>query len=453
MTHYNENHRRKLSRAIATWFVRKDGKYYDVMNYTVALSAEDVKQISIHRIQVEFPDTPLSAELIKAVFKATFVQLSFGEGEIVPVWNGKVQCRPDIDSALIPENGTVAINSYTRPSYRDLRVNQPDLGIFDTFFTWVFPREAERELFLDWLAWCLQNENDKPNWAPLLYSRTKGSGKSSLAEVMAHLFGRSNTMTQNNVSKLTGRFNMEVLLSKFIISEEVEIKPGSPASNALKTYLTERDAVAEFKGREASRIEQCCCFLFTTNHMPLWIEPDDRRFYVIELDHAGHSSGPKAQEFADLVSKVKDALENATALAALYAALMERNLSDTFNAKSLNITLVSTEIMERIQASNGRVSTENLREYLDVGSINAISEAELSHYFQETLRANPESIRHHMSELNWRRMSVKWGGVDHARSLWVRDGYSMYRGKLRSPEGTEVTLKTEADRLDEDMRL
>lgn len=450
MTDFNENHRRTLSRAIATWFVRRDGKYYDVTNRNVPLSSEDAKQISIHRLQAEFPDIALSPELLKAVFKASFVQLSFTVGEAIPVWNGKVLCRPDIDRALILDQGSVSINSYTRPRYRDLRVNHDGMGVFGRFLDWIFPREPERQLFLDWLAWCLQNESDKPNWAPLLYSRTKGSGKSTLAEILAYLFGRENTMTQNNVSKLTGRFNMEVLLSKFIISEEVEIKPGSPASNAVKTYLTERDAVAEFKGREASRIEQCCCFLFTTNHMPLWIEQDDRRFYVIELDHDGHSSGPRAQEFAALVAQVKETLENDVALAALYTALIQRVPSEQFNAKSLNTALLSTDIMKRIQASNGRVSTENLREHLDGRSINAISEADLTRYFQEQLRANPESIRHHMSDLNWHRLSVKWGGVDYARSLWVRDGYSMYRGKLRSPDGTEIPFSTD---LEEEARL
>ena len=40
-----------------------------------------------------------------------------------------------------------------------------------------FPRPKEREMLLNWLAWCLQNEADKPGWAPVLYSSTKGSVK------------------------------------------------------------------------------------------------------------------------------------------------------------------------------------------------------------------------------------------------------------------------------------
>jgi hypothetical protein len=36
--------------------------------------------------------------------------------------------------------------------------------------------------------------------------------------------------------------------------------------------------LAEQKGREAERVDQYCCFLVTTNHLPLWIEADERRY-------------------------------------------------------------------------------------------------------------------------------------------------------------------------------
>lgn len=87
-------------------------------------------------------------------------------------------------------------------------------------------------MFLNWLAWSLQNEDDKPNWAPFLYSTRMGTGKSTLAMLMARLFGEENSITQNNVDKLTGRFNMTLLKSKLVICEEVNLRPGSGDANA-----------------------------------------------------------------------------------------------------------------------------------------------------------------------------------------------------------------------------
>jgi hypothetical protein len=44
-----------------------------------------------------------------------------------------------------------------------------------------------------------------------------------LAAVATALFGPANTAIQNNVDKLTGRFNMSLLQSKFVVSEEVKL--------------------------------------------------------------------------------------------------------------------------------------------------------------------------------------------------------------------------------------
>lgn len=449
MTDFDKNHRRILSQAIASWFVRKDTKYYDVTNYSTPLSREDVQQISIQRFVLDYPEVPLSTELLRAVFKATLTKLSLDPSEIVNVWNGKVECRPDIVATLIPQRGTVSINSWIKPAYRNLRVNQADLGIFGTFLEWVFPRPAERETFLNWTAWCLQNEHDKPNWAPLLFSRTKGSGKSTMTKILIALFGEENSYALNSTDKLTARFNREVLLSKLVVSEELQLRPGSTASNAMKTYLTEKKVTVEAKNQAVTSIDQLCCFVFTTNHMPIWIEDGDRRFYVVEVDHDGHASGPRSQDFAALAEEVNVALTNDAAVASLYAALMERAIPDTFSAKTLNTTLQATEVMRKIQAASGRVTTERVREHLEELGVNAIAEADLVTHFQQELRVNPESLRHHMVELGWHTISCKWGGVDYPRSLWLREGYTMYRGKLRAPGGTEADFKAARDQLAE----
>jgi hypothetical protein len=88
----------------------------------------------------------------------------------------------------------------------------------------MFLRQAEREMILNWLAWNLQNEDDKPTWAPFLYSRTKGSGKSAFCHLVSVLFGQENSVTQNNVDQLTSRFNMTALHSKLVISEELQLR-------------------------------------------------------------------------------------------------------------------------------------------------------------------------------------------------------------------------------------
>jgi len=45
-----------------------------------------------------------------------------------------------------------------------------------------------------------------------------------------------------------------------------------------------------------------------------------------------------------------------------------------------------------------------------------------------------------MSDLGWTKCSVKWGGVDYGRQVWVRPGYLVERGRVKGPDGYDVAL-------------
>jgi hypothetical protein len=55
--------------------------------------------------------------------------------------------------------------------------------------------------------------------------------------------------------------------------------------------------------------------MFTTNHIPLWLEQGDRRFYVIEVDHDGHRFGDRADAFGRLVGETLEHLDDPANLA------------------------------------------------------------------------------------------------------------------------------------------
>ncbi|MFC6636869.1 hypothetical protein [Sulfitobacter sediminilitoris] len=77
----------------------------------------------------------------------------------------------------------------------------------------------------------------------------------------------------------------------------------------MKTFITDREVLSERKGREAELLPLVSCFVFTTNHLPTWLEPGERRYFIVQTDHDGFSSGPKAAEFGNLVAEVYDALD------------------------------------------------------------------------------------------------------------------------------------------------
>lgn len=227
------------------------------------------------------------------------------------------------------------------------------------------------------------------------------------------------------------------MLSKLIVSEELDLKPGTRAANALKTYMTEDTAAVEAKGQEVETLPQCFACIFTTNHLPLWIEENDRRYWVVELEHDGRVGGDRMAEFTELVGNTKAYLAHDTHVARLYDFLMQRDLPKGFTGNAMNGAVHQTPIMTRIIGNGARTIEELLREFLDSEDIVAIPERHLVSYITGTLRGSVNQTKHLMSELQWTKDKVKWGSVDHARAVWLRPGHSLYRGKFLTPGRAE----------------
>ena len=287
-----------------------------------------MEQAFINQVQAITLNTPPAPDLLKRVFSHCIDMKHTDKATSIPVWGGEMSCIPGNSNRVVWQpTGTVLINTWVQPAYRRLGEIEPASWVFAAFFNWLFPRDVERNRVLDWLAWSLQNEDKKPAWALLLYSREKGTGKSTFCDIACRLFGAENTTTQNNVGKLTNRFNAVALTSRLVISEEVHLSPESASSNTLKTYITDTQTLVERKGREPDRINLVLSFIFTTNHMPVRIEAGERRYYVVDTGHAGHSAGEKGAEFATLIGHVKEAMQDPVAIARLYSELMICQLS------------------------------------------------------------------------------------------------------------------------------
>lgn len=421
---------KRTSELVSTWFVRQDNKFYDIDQLSAKLSKSDVEMMILHRLAEEYPDIELTTDLLRAMFKRVIAERHTNRAQSIPVWNGITHCDPGNTERLVWKNGAVSLNTWRLPRYRSLRVNAADYGPLPELMRSIFKSAVEADLFLDWVAWGLQNEHDKPFWAPFLFSKSKGTGKSTLCSLVARLFGIENTATQNNVIQLTGRFNSTILLSKLVICEETYLRPGSSQGNTLKMNITEEHMLVEKKGRESERIQQRCCFLFTSNHFPSWMEVGERRYQVFDVDHEGCSGGPKAKEFGQLVAQVKEFYDRPENLAGLYNELMRRTLSQHFDAKALDRQHYQTEIMQRIEETSEHTIVEQLREALDYRGMVVVPQTALANMIRKELGGSTNQTKYLMDDLGWRKRSMKWGGVDHARVIWHRPKINLDAGRI-----------------------
>lgn len=324
----------EVCRIVSSWYVKKANSYHDVTNLQVRYQAHDIKQVVVHRMREVFPKWKPSEQAWKDFFKILLDPPvnKLNPEMSIPVWSGKRVCLPANPQKVSFRDGTATVNIWERPAYRQAKA-KPDAA-FDTFLAYVIPREKERRVFLNWLAWTLQNGGQKPSWAIMLYSEKQGTGKSTLTDVMKALFGEQNTGRTNGVGKLVGRFNKEILENKLVIVEEVEVKRGSPQANSIKSLITEDSTMVEAKGLPAYVEKIFCAFIMTTNHLPLWLEDSDRRFFILEFDHQGYANGGADQEnFSNLVSDVKSQIRDPKRLKAIYESLMARKVPNGFGDK------------------------------------------------------------------------------------------------------------------------
>ncbi|OWU79477.1 primase-helicase family protein [Phaeobacter sp. 22II1-1F12B] len=443
-----EAHTRALAKAYGNQFLRRDNKFYDIDHLGTPLSRVDVETMILNRIREEHPDVSLSNEILKGLFRLLIDTRHTDIDRCFQVWSGATVCEPGNTKRLVMSRGAASANTWVEPDYRQLKLNAADCGVIEEFFDTFFQCREDREQFLNWVAWCLQNEGDKPSWAPFLYSKGKGTGKSTTCRILTELFGVKNTVTQNNVSKLTQQFNATVLTSKLIICEETQIKPGSAQGNAIKTFITDPHVQIERKGLEAERAKQCCCFVFTSNYAPTWMDEGERRYLVIDVNHEGRSGGSKAAEFAQLVEKVHHILDDTASVARLYNALMQRVIPASFSAKSLNVADHATPIMLRLQQASRQTILDQLDELLNERGLVVLPEANVVEFVRKNLNANINQTKHLMDDLEWQKTKVKWGGKDFARAIWVKPGFWIDRGKVYGPDFEAERVSDYLDRHD-----
>ena len=201
---------------IADAFVKQGDKYFHVDSLSCPLSSGDADSIARQIIRKQFPHEDKEPDLVEAILKRAFSGTTKEPEQSIALWNKTTRCSPGNRGRVLRGQYMASINTWKQPEYRQLGIKEADMGMLDEFLDRTFVESSDRSRFLDWLSWTLQNEQKKPGFAPLLYSREKGTGKSTLCQFVSRLFGKDNTHSANGLSQVTGRFNKPMLDSKLL---------------------------------------------------------------------------------------------------------------------------------------------------------------------------------------------------------------------------------------------
>ena len=439
---------KEILRLISCWFVKKDNKYHDVNNLQTSYQAQDLKQVIVSRIKVLFPNLQLTNKDLKEFF-LVLLDPPIGQAnpeENIPVWSGHTMCLPANTQKVIFKDGVATVNLWEYPAYR--RGNGTQGTAFDAFLSFVIPDQAERSVFLDWLAWSLKHEDQKPRWAIMLYSLKQGTGKTVLTDLVKELFGVANTSRINGVGQLVARFNKEVLQHKLVIVEEIEVRKGSKEANQIKSFITEDSTTVEAKNLPRSVEPINCAFLMTTNHLPTWLEKADRRFFILNFDHEGYNNGGKDYDkFVGLVKDLKEQISTPGGIKGIYDDLMARDLSD-HNPMSLDVVKHSTSLMRELQMLSPDVVKEELNEVLRANNIVFLTSKQATELINKYASREANAQTHLFTELGYKRARFAWGGVKPQKACWYLPSAKPGQGEVLVG-GIKVSMALHLEKVDD----
>jgi hypothetical protein len=198
---------------------------------------------------------------------------------------------------------------------------------------------------LDWEASGVQHPDD-PGRAALSLRGDPGVGKGIFATEYGALFGR-HFFHITSSEHLVGRFNALSAQSVLMFADEAMFAGDRHAAQVLKTLISEKTKVLEFKGIDSFQIPSYSRFILATNDRhPIRIEHKDRRYCSIYVEPA-HAKDKSY--FLAILDQMKNG-----GRAALLDFLLKRDISK-FNPENIPSTneldtqkLLSAPIGDRI---------------------------------------------------------------------------------------------------------
>ncbi len=143
-----------------------------------------------------------------------------------------------------------------------------------------------RKWFEQWVAYPIQHPGYKMMSAVLIWGRMQGSGKSLVGLMIGEVYGNA---VYNGVANfyhikkgsLVGQFNEWSKHRQFVLAEEICTGDKRDTMDEIKDYITSDTVEVNAKHQRQYVLKNTINFFFCSNNpAALYLEPDDRRFFV-----------------------------------------------------------------------------------------------------------------------------------------------------------------------------
>jgi hypothetical protein len=185
--------------------------------------------------------------------------------------------RPDLaPGQIITERNRRLVNTYV-PAHGERK--QGDVSLFLDHVARLLPDENDREIFLSYLAACVQKPGVKFQWAPLIQG-AEGNGKTVFYHVLAYSLGDCYAHLPN-AAEITNPFNSWLEQKLIIGIEELHTAGRQEVADTLKPWITNKRVEIHGKGQDQRTGDNCANFIMLSNHKDAVLKSENDRRYCV----------------------------------------------------------------------------------------------------------------------------------------------------------------------------
>jgi len=191
-------------------------------------------------------------------------------------------------------------NKWVAPVFKEMAGNRiPYPQMFIKHLELALGKEAAYYV-IDVLAYRLQNPyKKKPHIAFYFYHSVGGMGKSLFLDTLRNVLGDNSVNTINTTDKLGSMSATELWDTSWLAVEEAGVGKGSKTYDVIKSFTGSDTVDADAKHVGFGKKETPAMLMLMSNRAPVFIEPDDRRFFVKEWFIKFKNDEDKAQYFKE----------------------------------------------------------------------------------------------------------------------------------------------------------
>ncbi len=192
-------------------------------------------------------------------------------------WAHAACFRPELASGVIIEEGNwQLVNLYVAaPGER----RHGNISPFLAHIERLLPNEADREIFLSYLAACVQQPGVKFQWCVVLQG-AEGNGKTVFYYVLAYALGERYAHLPN-AAEITNPFNAWIEQKLIIGIEELHTAGRQEVADALKQMITNKRIEIHGKGQDQRTGDNRANFIMFSNHKDAVLKTENDRRYCV----------------------------------------------------------------------------------------------------------------------------------------------------------------------------